>query len=504
MAVGGMDAVDLVVAGHDGTGMRGAHTQFKPQKIDFAQRALGDHGGHTAAVFFLVVAGEVFDGHSASFRCLNALGEGCGHAAREQRIFREILEISSAQRIAVDIHARGQPELHMQFLHFRGNQAADLADARGIKGLGEQRADGHGGGKLIPVDHAVLQELFSEETVFKLLHAGKRHERQGLRVILQVLLQAESRRTVSHDRAADAEGVFKHRRSLPGGTGCTDARIPDEFGRPLLHAADTEHGFLFLGELREDFLRSGVEDVLFHRHGSELRTDSIKLGLERQCRELLLGGLRVEHGLPCAERLRIREDGFQGILQGKDIPGPVQEDGLLQRQASHRGCRIGGGAQQQGITACIQIPGGFSGVEGSEQAERSLQEQGFRCAGCQFSGLGKGDEALVLFGTKPAGAGSVQLKDLASGAAAGIGDADRNAGHAVSDLNAFRLFLKGGQGQTVAEGIPGLNGKRVKKAVADIDILGIVFADDIAVVVTEVGTAGQVFIVHGPGIGEMP
>ncbi len=143
-------------------------------------------------------------------------------------------------------------------------------------------------------------------------------------------------------------------------------------------------------------------------------------------------------------------------------------------------------------------------MEGSEQAERGLQEQFLRGTRCQFSGLGKRDQAFVLLGAKAAGAGSVQLKDLASGAAAGIGDADRNAGHAVSDLNAFRLFLKGGQGQTVAEGIPGMDDKGVKIPVPDIDILGIVFADDIAVVVTEVGTAGQVLIMHGPGIGEMP
>lgn len=76
VAVGGVDTVYLVVGGHDRLWLGFFDCNFEALQIDLTQSALGDDARYAAAVFFLIVAGVMFDGRSDPVPALDASCEG--------------------------------------------------------------------------------------------------------------------------------------------------------------------------------------------------------------------------------------------------------------------------------------------------------------------------------------------------------------------------------------------------------------------------------------------
>ena len=77
IAVGGVDTVYLVVGGHDRLWLGFFDCNFEALQIDLTQSALGDDARYAAAVFFLIVAGVMFDGRSDAVLSLHTACESC-------------------------------------------------------------------------------------------------------------------------------------------------------------------------------------------------------------------------------------------------------------------------------------------------------------------------------------------------------------------------------------------------------------------------------------------
>ena len=94
--VRGVDAVHLVVAGHDGHRLRLLHGNLKALHVNLADRALGDDAVNSHTVVLTVIAKIMLDRGAAARNALNALGHGSRHEAGNQRIFAEVLEVPAA------------------------------------------------------------------------------------------------------------------------------------------------------------------------------------------------------------------------------------------------------------------------------------------------------------------------------------------------------------------------------------------------------------------------
>ena len=77
VAVGGVDTVYLVVGGHDRLWLGFFDCNFEALQINLTQSALGDDARYAAAVFFLIVAGVMFDGRSDPVLSLHTACESC-------------------------------------------------------------------------------------------------------------------------------------------------------------------------------------------------------------------------------------------------------------------------------------------------------------------------------------------------------------------------------------------------------------------------------------------
>ena len=107
----GIGAVDEVVGGHDGLGLCLFHHDLKTSQIQLPQGALIEHrvAGHAAQL--LTVDRKVLGaGRDAIF--LDAAHIGSGHPAREDGVFREILEVAAAKGAALDVQARAEQDSH--------------------------------------------------------------------------------------------------------------------------------------------------------------------------------------------------------------------------------------------------------------------------------------------------------------------------------------------------------------------------------------------------------
>ena len=72
----------------------------------------------------------------------DAIDHGCGHFARNHRIFRIVFEISAAKRIAVDIHSGAQQKIDTIFQHFVAHGLPDFVYEIRIPGGCQQRRHG--------------------------------------------------------------------------------------------------------------------------------------------------------------------------------------------------------------------------------------------------------------------------------------------------------------------------------------------------------------------------
>ena len=89
------------------------------------------------AVGLLVVACKMLHGCGDVLR-LDATHHGRAHFAGEQRIFRIVFKISSAERIAVNVDRRCQPYGDIVLFYFLGACGSDLLNQGRVPGGGEQ------------------------------------------------------------------------------------------------------------------------------------------------------------------------------------------------------------------------------------------------------------------------------------------------------------------------------------------------------------------------------
>ena len=235
----GIFAVELVIGGHDGPGFGLLHGDLEILQVDLAEGALADAGVVLVAVGLLVVRRVVLDG-SAHPVGLDASDVGRGHLAGEERILGEILEVTSAQRVAVDVHTRGEEDVHAVFQDFVAHGFRHLLHHFRIPGARKEGSHRETG--------AVV----------------------GVAVTLTGRLDAQAGRAVGEDGAGDAQtfdrtGVARRTGDLPGGTG----------GNAVHHsgtgAAHQERRFLLQGHRLQHFF-----DVVFAklrlREGAERKT----------------------------------------------------------------------------------------------------------------------------------------------------------------------------------------------------------------------------------------
>ena len=121
----GIISVHLVVSCHHAPGIGLFHGNFKSPQVDLPQSPLTDNGIHQAPVCLLIVDGKMFQRSTYPLR-LYATDHGNRHLARQIRVFRIILKIASAQRVALDIDGGGQQHIRPVFQHFISHRRPDL------------------------------------------------------------------------------------------------------------------------------------------------------------------------------------------------------------------------------------------------------------------------------------------------------------------------------------------------------------------------------------------
>ena len=140
--IAGMYIVDTRIAAHDGFGMRGLDDRFKRGQVQLAQGALVHLTVAVEALVLLIVGGKVLE-TCARAALLRTLHPRRAHCARDKRVLGEILEIASAQRVALDVDAGAKHDVHTV-----GKSLLADGFALGLQQLGIPRCTArHGGGK---------------------------------------------------------------------------------------------------------------------------------------------------------------------------------------------------------------------------------------------------------------------------------------------------------------------------------------------------------------------
>lgn len=149
MTIGCIDTVDLVVRCNDTLGTIVPDSVLKSTEVDFPEHPLGKIAGHKIPVVFLIVAGVMLHCHVETVLLLDALGNGGCHHAGEPGILREILKVSAAERISMNVDGRCQPIGAAILLHFPIDGIADLIHQLLVLGLGQSVGHRECGGILI-------------------------------------------------------------------------------------------------------------------------------------------------------------------------------------------------------------------------------------------------------------------------------------------------------------------------------------------------------------------
>ena len=108
-AVRAVLAVQAVVGAHDGGGLCLLHGQLEAAQVYLAERPLVHRAVRGKALVLLVVAGEVLETGARALG-LDALDEGGGKHAREQRVLGEVFEVPAAERAALYVGAWAEHE----------------------------------------------------------------------------------------------------------------------------------------------------------------------------------------------------------------------------------------------------------------------------------------------------------------------------------------------------------------------------------------------------------
>ena len=218
-----MDSIDQIITGHDRHRLSRLHRNLKSFQINLTQRALGKDTVGVLPVILLVVARKMLDGGSAARNPLDPLCHSGGHPSGEQRILGVVFKIPAAERIPVDIHARGKPECDAELHHFTTDHLPGLLNQLCIPGLCQQRSHRYG--------RTVLIIPFSREPVRiraedPALNAElKRHCHDLSLIYIIILHQPQTSRTVSQDDPRQVLCLCAVMR-LPGRSRHRDSRRP--------------------------------------------------------------------------------------------------------------------------------------------------------------------------------------------------------------------------------------------------------------------------------------
>ena len=139
-----MDAVDVVVRGHDGPRLCFPDRNLEVPEVDLPQRPFAEAGVVVEPVQFLAVHREMLH-RGADAVGLDAGNHGRGHLAGEQRVLAVILEVPAAERVAVDIHPRTKDDIDAVFQHLVAHRPADFLHEFRVPGRGEHRPDREAG-----------------------------------------------------------------------------------------------------------------------------------------------------------------------------------------------------------------------------------------------------------------------------------------------------------------------------------------------------------------------
>ncbi len=164
MALGGVVAIDQVVAAHHRAAVRLLHRRLEGRQIQLAQGALVDDGVEVAAVVFRVVGGEVLDrGDHAP--ALQALDEA-DHGARGQvGVLAVVLHVASVHRRPVQVHPRPEQEMDAARPRIVAERSAGALRQRGVPGGRKGDAGRIGGAGTVdahthrPVRHLQLGQI---------------------------------------------------------------------------------------------------------------------------------------------------------------------------------------------------------------------------------------------------------------------------------------------------------------------------------------------------------
>ncbi len=118
-------SVEAVVGTHNGRGLFLFDDMLESGHIDFAQSALVNDGIDCHSYVFLVVCKIVFEG-SADVFLLYAVNPRAAHTTCKERVFREVFEVSSAQRTSFDVYAGSENGRNAERLSLDGDSLADF------------------------------------------------------------------------------------------------------------------------------------------------------------------------------------------------------------------------------------------------------------------------------------------------------------------------------------------------------------------------------------------
>ncbi len=144
----GVQAVKLVVGAHDRPGTAFLHGNLEVLEVNFPEGAAAHQGVVLCPVGLLVVGRKVF-GRCAHAVTLDAPDIGGGHLPAQQRVFREVLEVAAAQRVAMDVHAGSQQHVHTVFQRFIAQYGGGFLHQFRVPGTGHERPHGKTGGHMV-------------------------------------------------------------------------------------------------------------------------------------------------------------------------------------------------------------------------------------------------------------------------------------------------------------------------------------------------------------------
>ena len=142
-----VDAVDLVVGGHDGQRLGLTYCDFKTGQIQFTHGAFVDHGVARLTAQLLAVDCEMLRACGDAV-ALNAANQARCHTPGDNRIFGVVLEVTSAQRVALDVQARAEQHVHVKIVRFAAEGLAHFFGERRIPRISHGSCGREAGGRL--------------------------------------------------------------------------------------------------------------------------------------------------------------------------------------------------------------------------------------------------------------------------------------------------------------------------------------------------------------------